>query len=271
VIALVSVASLVAPFTFLPPPHHVSVNVNNKVSKSNKIIPLEKPLHQVKLPNFAAIKDIKAKKKAFFDYIRPAVITENKRILSIRNYLSKALTVVEKGAVITHEQQVTIDKLSKKYKVQASNVEDKIHQLLDKIDIVPAELVLAQAANESAWGTSRFAKIGLNFFGIWCYKPNCGMVPNSRNDGAIHEVEAFATVEDAVKKYFYNINTNKAYLTFREIRANLRHHHEPITAEIMVSGLLPYSSRGADYVIEISNMIRHNKKYFGLTPEQEIY
>ena len=41
-----------------------------------------------------------------------------------------------------------------------------------------------QAANESAWGTSRFARIGLNFFGQWCYSKGCGMVPKRRNTGA---------------------------------------------------------------------------------------
>ncbi|MFM9673737.1 glucosaminidase domain-containing protein, partial [Streptomyces galilaeus] len=81
---------------------------------------------------------------------------------------------------------------------------------LRRVDIIPKELALMQAANESAWGTSRFARIGLNFFGQWCYSQGCGMIPNRRNSGAAHEVAAFKSVRDAVSSYFKNINTHAA-------------------------------------------------------------
>jgi len=123
-------------------------------------------------------------------------------------------------------------------------------------------LVLVQAANESAWGTSRFARIGLNFFGIWCYKKGCGMVPKGRDKGLKHEVAAFDSVEQAVSHYLLNINTNAAYVVFRTIRAQLHQQNQPLSAQILATGLLPYSQRGTDYVLEISDMIRHNQVYF---------
>ena len=42
----------------------------------------EKPLHNVKLPDFAAFTDVKEKKHAIFDFIRPHVEAENKRFYS---------------------------------------------------------------------------------------------------------------------------------------------------------------------------------------------
>jgi Bax protein len=121
-----------------------------------------------------------------------------------------------------------------------------------------------QAANESAWGTSRFARIGLNFFGVWCYRKGCGMVPGSRNTGAKHEVAAYSSISLGVARYLHNINTNGAYTVFRSIRGQLRDQNQPLAPEILATGLIRYSQRGIDYVLELTDMIRHNQHYFAL-------
>lgn len=87
------------------------------------------------------------------------------------------------------------------------------------------------------------------------------MVPSGRDSGLKHEVAAFNSVEHAVKRYLHNINTNHAYTVLRNIRAQLHEQQLPITAEILATGLLPYSERGTDYIIELTDMIRHNRRY----------
>ena len=119
-----------------------------------------------------------------------------------------------------------------------------------------------QAANESAWGTSRFARIGLNFFGQWCYKKGCGMVPRRRNSEAEHEVAAFKSVRAAVSSYFKNINTHNAYKELRTIREDLRAQQKPILATKLTYGLMSYSERGEAYIEELNTMINQNRAYF---------
>ncbi|HKJ91279.1 MAG TPA: glucosaminidase domain-containing protein, partial [Oceanipulchritudo sp.] len=46
-----------------------------------------------------------------------------------------------------------------------------LDDLRRRVDVIPPSLALAQAALESGWGTSRFAREGNNLFGIWCYTP----------------------------------------------------------------------------------------------------
>ncbi|MEW6991470.1 glucosaminidase domain-containing protein [Colwelliaceae bacterium 6441] len=238
---------------------------------------VELPLHDVVLPEFSKISDIKQKKKQFFDFLRPAIIQENSRISHLRGQLTAieqklqqaqlvastaTPSLLQPKLILNEQEQQLINELAKQYRLKKNlSLSQKIQQLLTRVDIVPTPLVLVQAANESAWGTSRFARIGLNFFGIWCYRKGCGMVPNGRDQGLRHEVAAFQSVEQAVSHYLHNINTNNAYHVFRTIRAQLHEQKQPLSAEILVTGLLPYSERGTDYVIEISEMIRHNKVY----------
>ncbi len=266
--SLALIAFLLAPFTFLKPKltvESVKVQSTSAQTESSKLKVkkiIEKPLHQVKLPDFAAIRDVKAKKQHFFDFLRPSVERENTKLLAKRAKLELWLENISLGLSLSDGELDTLAGLVKKYRVnKKASVLQQVNDLLVRVDIVPASLVLVQAANESAWGTSRFSRIGLNFFGIWCYRQGCGMVPSGRNTGAKHEVAAFQSVDAAVARYFYNINSHNAYRVFRTIRFELRSQNQPINPEILATGLLPYSERGADYVIDITKMLRQNKQY----------
>ncbi|GHF90840.1 glucosaminidase domain-containing protein [Thalassotalea marina] len=228
----------------------------------------EQPLHDVDLPDFAAISDIEQKKLAFFSFLKPSVDAENARIKENRDTLLLWRQQINDGKKLSNSDKKQLDKLAKKYKVKTSSSDkSKIAALLMRVDQIPTSLVLVQAANESAWGTSRFARIGLNFFGVWCYKKGCGMVPNSRTEGLKHEVAAFTSVEKAIAHYIKNINTNSAYQVFRQIRSQLRENDQPLAADLLATGLLPYSERGTDYVLEISEMLRHNQEYIRKSAE----
>lgn len=273
ILLVLLVVGLVAPFTFQKPvltdvqetviatskPVKVKVEVEVEV----EVKKVEKPLHGVQLPNFAAISNVKEKKRQFFNFIRPSIAKENGKLLEQRIKISHMLSQLTLAELLSDEENSLLMSLSKKYRLNKRFTPmQKVNELMNRIDIVPSSLILVQAANESAWGTSRFAKVGLNFFGIWCYKAGCGMVPHGRNPGATHEVAKFNSVDEAVRHYLFNINTNSAYSVFRSIRRQLRGQDQPLTPEILATGLLPYSERGSAYVLELTDMIRHNRAYF---------
>lgn len=208
------------------------------------------------LPNFKAIKDIKVRKQSFFDYLLPMVQQAN---AAITNERAKVLKIASKETMSTAEQSY-IAKTSAKYGVSTNLAQpEQIKALLPRIDIIPPSLVLAQAANESAWGTSRFAKKGNNLFGQWCFSKGCGMVPKYRDKGSIHEVQKFASVYDSVNSYMLNINRNDAYNDVRSIRKGLRLSNSPIAGSQLANGLINYSERKEAYIDEIKNMIRFNQ------------
>jgi Bax protein len=222
----------------------------------------EKPLHNVKLPKFSEYTDVKEKKHAFFNFIKPHVEAENKKILQQRANIEIARMMLEHDEPLSKKQASDIKKILKLYRLPETLDTLTLTQALRRVDIIPKELALMQAANESAWGTSRFARIGLNFFGQWCYKKGCGMVPRRRNNEAEHEVAAFKSVRAAVTSYFRNINTHNAYKQLRSIREDLRAQQKPIKATKLTLGLMSYSERGEAYIEELNTMINQNRAYF---------
>lgn len=258
---------LLAPFTFLKPVEKTNDLLSkDKIKKEEKTVvkkEVEKPLHNVILPDFAVILDISTKKKTFFDFMKPAVIKKNNLLLATRSKLNIWLEHASLELPLTEQEHKELALLVKKYRVnKESSTLAQLNDLLLRVDIIPLSLVLVQAANESAWGTSRFSRIGLNFFGIWCYREGCGMVPGGRNTGAKHEVAAFQSLDEAVGRYFDNINSHNAYRVFRTIRFELRSQEQELNPEILATGLLSYSERGVEYVIDITKMLRQNQRYW---------
>lgn len=132
--------------------------------------------------------------------------------------------------------------------------------LLRRVDTVPVSLALAQAANESAWGTSRFAREGNNYFGIWCFRPGCGIPPAHPQKGkGYYAVKRFDNAYEAVRYYIHLINTGRAFKRLRQLRAQLREAEKPLTGQALAPALKHYSQRGDAYPRELDAMIRHNK------------
>lgn len=196
--------------------------------------------------------DVKDKKKRFFNFMRPIVKSENDKVLALRKSLESARK--------NKNKQVMVAQTAKDYSVEWVKGKENWDKLLERVDAVALELVLAQSANESAWGQSRFATQGSNFFGQWCYKKGCGIVPKKRDKGTKHEVAKFSSVNKSVRSYIKNINTGRVYAPLRKVRKENRAAGKKPNAIAQAGGLIKYSQRREAYVKEIRAMIRYNKK-----------
>lgn len=211
------------------------------------------------VPEFSSIHDITERKVEFFGYLMPAIRFENDRILAQRDTL---LTLHEKWASqesLLPEENVWLEDLASYYRVDSDDFARRFATLIRRVDVIPETLVLIQAANESGWGTSRFAQDARNFFGQWCWSAGCGIVPAARPEGERYEVRKFETMEASVRSYIRNLNTHFAYEDLRTIRYQLRLNEEPVTSVPLTAGLMSYSERGEDYIDELNQMIRVNR------------
>ena len=199
----------------------------------------------VKAPEFDKIEDVHEMKKTFFNYLLPEINKKNKEIQLLRK------RVIEKE--LSKEELI---KLYKKYRI---NEVSKIDTLLEKIDIIPPSLVLSQAALESNWGRSRFAKFYHNYFGLWCFERGCGVIPKKRNKGDTHEVAKFSSPEKAIDFYYLSLNRNKSYEVLRKIRKNKRSEGQIMTGLSLSEGLDNYAEIGYEYVTRIRKIIIHNE------------
>lgn len=215
-----------------------------------------------KMPDFANIEDISTKKSTFFNYLRPAIEAQNQIIIHERQFLLAMIEQIDNGIGLSETDIERLQSITEKYQYAVkSYTRTTLIPLLKRIDIIPVDMVLVQAANENGWGSSRFAVEGNNFFGQWCFSQGCGLVPLARDNDKNHEVAVFDSPKDSIISYMVNLNTNQAYRLFRSIRADLRAQKIKPTAEKLVFGLINYSERKDEYIDELLEMLKHNKSF----------
>ena len=217
------------------------------------------------VPDFSEYPAGTERKTVFFNYFLPIVQQRNAEILETRGRLQAWRTNPEEA------DSGELAELADHYGMDSFDAQSDgdWEALIRRVDVVPPSLALAQAANESAWGTSRFALEGYNYFGQWCFTEGCGMVPRSRDSGKSHEVAEFGSPRASVHAYMDNLNRNSAYTGLRSIRASLRRQGKPITGAALAAGLGRYSERGKEYIKELRSMIAYNKlNQYGITASE---
>ncbi len=207
------------------------------------------------LPDFSVYTDVKEKKAAFFETLYPIIEEENRHVLKLR----KVIFTLKGAPELTDSQIDWLGTIATHYKIDATlPVDELFSKLIQKVDFVPPSLALTQAAIESGWGSSRFARKGANLFGHWCFTKGCGFVPSSRDSEKVHEVAKFASVNDAVRAYIKNLNTNAAYQELRAKRASLRSADAPVSGVALATTLIGYSEEGTKYVQKVTRFIQQN-------------
>lgn len=204
------------------------------------------------------------RKELFMRAVLPHVLYANRLIAERRMHLEAMLFRLECGQSLQEGDRAFLMETAQRYRLAEQALETidpdpqrLIHALLDRVDVIPASLVLAQAAMESAWGTSRFVREGNNLFGQWVFSAR-GMTPKNRPDGANYSVARYETLAESVAAYTRNLNTLWAYQEFRDIRARMR-AIGAMQSQQLAQGLLRYSTRRQAYVDEIRSMIRTNQ------------
>ncbi|MBK20572.1 MAG: hypothetical protein CMM52_17210 [Rhodospirillaceae bacterium] len=195
------------------------------------------------------------RKNVFVMMTLPLVLHVNELILQTRSQLKAIQRKQQSGQAISIEDQRYLEKVAEEYGLEKPLVAD----LLKRVDIIPPSLALAQSAEESGWGTSRFAREGNALFGQRTWRSTTGIIPKKREDGKKFKVRVFDHLLDGVKAYARNLNGHPYYKNFRNLRAEMRETKAgKIDGMKLAATLLSYSERGADYVKTIQAIIRIN-------------
>jgi len=207
------------------------------------------------------VKSIERKKRIFFLSLLPMALLVNEEISGHRRTLQILFDEYDTTGLLRESSLSQLNSIQSRYRVSGDPLTSKQvrSKLLRRVDTIPPAMLLAQAANESGWGTSRFVRQGNNLFGEWTFTPGQGLIPNDRPTGATYEVRRFASLYQSIRSYARNINTHWAYNDLRQRRETMRQSGELITGLKLAGDLDLYSTRRDDYSREIINLIRKNQ------------
>ena len=209
--------------------------------------------------DFDQLQDVKIKKKLFYLITLPIIHESNRLILDDREMVINIEKKFLRADLNENEVNETV-RIAVKYKLDYSTIDLKLFRdLKQRINIIPVSLALAQAIVESGWGQSRFALEGNALYGQWTTNEQKGIVPEDRDEDKTHAVRKFENLQQSVQAYMHNINTHRAYYSFRVVRriAERVQYTDPISAKVKF--LAAYAEIGQEYVDKLELIIESNK------------
>ena len=196
--------------------------------------------------------DAQRRKQQFIQIMLPLILKVNDEISTHKQVI---MTALKSG------NEDVLDVFARKYglsKLQQSREQRRL-SLQIRVQPIPVEIALAQAAVESGWGQSRFTHEGNALFGQWVWDVSKGIKPAQASNSRA-AVRAFPDLISSVRSYMTNLNTHHAYEAFRKRRFELH-----LSGDIDVSGLqlVPflyrYAETGSEYVETLTQMIKQNE------------
>jgi Bax protein len=212
---------------------------------------------------------IEDKKRIFFRTLAPLILRSNELILADRNRLKKIREDASQSTLGDKDKNWIL-KLAQVYRVgsdENSVSDDLLDELWERVDIVPVSLALAQAAEESGWGTSRFAGLGNAVYGQWTWGENAITPEKQRKELGNYGIASFETLQQSICAYMLNLNTHQAYASLRSKRAELQKKEQKITGYALAGQLTKYSERGDEYVKGLRSLMEYNR----LRPADDAY
>lgn len=206
------------------------------------------------LPRDLAKTETLTRKQLFIKSVLPLILKSNHAILKDRQQLLEINRMVTAGEELTPSQEARLTSLKATYET------NDMDELLQRVDVIPVPLALAQAIEESGWGTSRFARQGNALFGQQVFTDSVpSLMPERRPEGRSHRVGAFDNLAHSVRSYMRNLNTHFAYDTFRDVRATMRRQGQALNSQILARHLTSYSERRSAYTKSLISLMWQNR------------
>ena len=180
------------------------------------------------------------RKKVFLKTLLPLALRANQKVV----FEKARVTMLDE-----HEDSLELARLFFKYRAKSKE------ELLEKINIVPIPMIMAQSILESGWGTSRFAVRGCALFGQHSYATS-DKVLDAKYSSV--KMKCFENLQESVDAYILNLNRHRAYRHFRRLRLNMLEKENELNSIVLLGCLKAYSERGHSYLNTAIQIIRNN-------------
>ena len=188
--------------------------------------------------------DVQNKKQAFINLMLPSILIAKYQLEQDR---IKVLALQKKNEPLSDKESNYLEYLKKNYKCKT------FKELLSRLKTHPTSIVLAQAAIESGWGTSRFYKEANNIFGVWSYSENESRIKAMEDrEGQSVYVRKYDALPESIVSYFKTI-ARGPYSEFRAAREKISE------VLVLISYLEVYSELREEYVKRLDQLIQYNK------------
>lgn len=188
---------------------------------------------------------LEEKKQKFFEMLLPSVMVAAFGINETKKKLQIIAQRLENGEAISRDDSLFLEKQLDDWKAR-----DVDNLLNVKMVTRPNSIMLAQAALETGWGSSRFFVHANNTFGVWSFNSNESRIQaRATRSGKPVYVRKYDNLSQSIIDY-YKVIARGPYAEYREQRVESDDPYE------MVDYLFRYSEIGQEYTQRLKTVMR---------------
>lgn len=244
------------------------------------------PIYLQSFPtDYKQITDEKIRHSLFIRILSPLAHKLNQEILAERQQVEEIEQDFKKNQDITPEQSQTIETLAKKYDIFTRLKGHQrntflLSELLFKIGQIPPSFMIAIAAMETNWGTSRIVKEGNALYKQLDWNTDQGLKPVGETEDDSYRIKTYPNLYAAMQAYALRLNSHYNFKTMRYMREQLQYFGRPLTGTTYAytlifnsplknyAGMLEYTI--AFYELNIIDKSKLNSKMIEIKPTAEI-
>lgn len=202
------------------------------------------PIYLTSFPvDYAQITDEKKRNALFIKILAPLAFKINSEIMQERSDIQKIADDFEKDQDISDEQSRLLEEKALKYDIFSrlkgyQRHKYLISELLNKVDELPPSFLIAAAAMETNWGTSRIVKEGNSLYKQLIWHTDQGLKPEGETEDDTYRIAVFPNLISSMRAFALKLNSSISFVHLRNFRRELRFQDSILTGSTFVHTML---------------------------------
>jgi len=199
----------------------------------------------------------------FYELLLPVVLKANETVAAEREQVEALKKEFDTTGDLTPESMEELKKWIARYDVKDSeDLNTLFSSLIERVDIVSPTLLLAMAAEDSGFGTSRYAREYNAVFHQRDWDGNGAVPDEPQKEGPQYRIKIFPSLYEAVLSQIHYLNTNGYFGNYRMARGQYRRTRNQIRGYSIAHLLINFPYKPLKY----PDIIKYLIMQYELTP-----
>ncbi len=203
------------------------------------------------------------KNKVFIRILIPLIMKINEEIAIERNAISSLYKSVQENKSLSKKEKDFIEEKAEKYDIFSKNKSQTrykllLEELMQKVDEIPAGLLIAMSGIYSDWGNSRLAVSANSLYREEIWYSDEGLAPEDVPN-AEFKYRIFSSLEECLRSFMHKLNSNITYRYIWATREQSREIGRKVLGEQIIAAM-SYEGKFNN----VAGMLDFNLSYYKL-------
>ena len=202
------------------------------------------PIYLKSFPtDYTSVQDEKKRNALFIKILTPLAMKINEEIQKERTQIEQIATNFRQEKDLSKQESLLLEDKAKKYDIFTrlqgyQRNRYLIKELLKRVDNIPPSFLIAAAAMETNWGTSRIVKEGNALYKQLTWYTNQGLKPQGEDEDNSYRIATYPDLYTSMQNFALKLNSSVSFEHLRGYRQKIRYFNSQLSGTTFAHTLL---------------------------------